>query len=106
MIKLSFAKEREKKKPLTTPKSLDVTKLTFLLPPSASSTTFQTLTSLSVPPVTKHPFIWGFTSREDTAPSCADNVNRAGEGVLRSLGRVRASKFSTRPFSRDTYTFE
>ena len=65
--------------------------------------TFQTLTILSVPPVTRHPRMCGFTSRADAAPSCAESVKRAGEGEFKSEGSVLASKFRTRPFSSDTY---
>ena len=63
---------------------------------------FQTLTALSVPPVAMHPRMCGFTSSAETAPSCAESVNRAGDGELRSDGSVRASKLSTSPFSKET----
>jgi hypothetical protein len=90
--------------PLTTPKSRDVTRLMLRLPvpEDASSVTFQILTSLSVPPVTMHPGMWGLTSRADVAPSCAERVKRAGAGCEMSDGSVRASKLSTRPFSSET----
>ena len=99
------SKENETQK-RTTPRSLDVTRLTFRFPPSSSSTTFQTLTSLSVPPVTMHPLIYGLTSIEETAPSCAERVKRAGDGRSRFEGRVRASKLRTRPFSSETCSYE
>jgi hypothetical protein len=51
----------------TIPRSLDVTRLTCLCLPS--SLIFQTFTTLSVPPVTRHPRICGLTSSADTAPS-------------------------------------
>ena len=86
----------------TTPRSREVTRLTCRLPVSWSSATFQTLTTLSVPPVAMTPRICGLMSRAETAPSWADTVNRAGEGESRSEGSARASKFTTRPFSRDT----
>lgn len=90
-----------KERKLTTPKSLLATILTPGFPPL--SITFQTFTILSIPPVAIHPRMWGEISSADAAPSCADRVYRAGEGELRSVGRVRASKFRTRPFSNDTY---
>jgi hypothetical protein len=40
----------------------------------------------------------------EAAPSCADRVKRAGEGLSRFEGRARASKFRTSPFSRDAYS--
>ena len=79
-----------------------MTRLTWRFSRSVSSLTFQTLTILSVPPVTMHPRMCGLTSRADAAPSCAESVNRAGDGEFRSEGSVLASKFSTRPFSRET----
>ncbi len=90
---------------LTTPKSRDVTRLTFRLPVAddASSVMFQILTCLSIPPVTMHPGMCGLTSRAEVAPSCAERVKRAGAGLDTSVGRVRASKLSTRPFSSDTW---
>ena len=63
---------------------------------------FHILTSLSVPPVTMHPFICELTSIDDTAPSCAARVKRDGDGWSRLLGRVRTSKFRTIPFSKET----
>ena len=51
----------------TIPRSLDIMRLTSLCPPS--SLMFQTFTTLSVPPVTRHPRICGLTSSADTAPS-------------------------------------
>jgi hypothetical protein len=53
-----------------------------------------------------HPLIWGLISIEETAPSWAERVNRAGEGRSRFEGNVRTSKFKTIPFSRDTYRCE
>jgi len=50
----------------TIPRSLDVTRLTCLCPPS--SLMFQIFTTLSVPPVARHPRICGLTSSADTAP--------------------------------------
>lgn len=87
----------------TTPKSLEVTRLTWRLSVSASSAMFQTFTTLSEPPVAMQPRIWGLISRHETSPSCADRVKRAGAGVLRFDGSVRASKFNTRPFSSETW---
>lgn len=89
----------------TTPRSLDVTRLTFRLPVSWSSAMFHTLTTLSVPPVAMTPRTWGFTSSADTAPSWACSIKRAGEGESRFEGSVRASKLSTKPFSSDTLHF-
>lgn len=74
----------------------------MLLFPFSSSLMFHNLTSLSVPPVTIHPFKCGLTSMDDTAPSCADRVKREGDGLSRLLGRVRISKFRTMPFSKET----
>lgn len=56
-----------------------------------------------MPPVTMHPLMWGLTSIEEAAPSWAESVNRAGEGLFKFDGNVRASKFKTIPFSRDIY---
>ena len=64
--------------------------------------TFHTLTSLSVPPVMRHPRMWGLTSRADAAPSCAASMNLDGEGLVKSEGRALASKLSTIPFSNET----
>ena len=87
---------------LTTPRSREVTRLTWRLPRSASSLTFQILTVLSMPPVAMHPRMCGLMSRADAAPSCADSVKREGDGESRSEGSARASKLTTIPFPSET----
>ena len=87
---------------LTTPRSLEVTKLTLLLPVSSSSWMFHTFTSLSVPPVAMHPLRRGLTSMEDAGPSWAASVNREGDGSSRFDDNVLTSKFKMRPFSSET----
>lgn len=87
---------------LTTPKFLEVTRLTLRFWVSVSSMIFQTLTILSWPPVTKHPRMCGFTSIDEAAPSCAERVNFAGEGSLNFEGKFRTSKLRIRPFSSET----
>jgi hypothetical protein len=74
-------------------------------PSVSSSMTFQILTTLSIPPVTMHPRMWGLTSSAEAAPSCADRVyfGCAVEMPLEAEeGRVRESYARMRPFSRDT----
>src|SRR6266542_1555091 len=99
---LNCVVEKECNSTLTTPRSLDVTKLIFLLFLS-SSLMFQTLTNLSVPPVTIHPLRCGLTSMEEAAPSWAANVNLGCDGFSRADGNVLTSKFKTMPFSKETY---
>ena len=100
----TMVNQRQINERLTTSMSLDATMLTDGFPPSPWSM-FQTLTTLSAPPVQIQPRSCELTSNADAAPSCAEIVNRAGDGDLRSVGNVRASKLSTRPFSSDTYFF-
>jgi hypothetical protein len=81
-----------------------VTRLTFLTL-SASASMFQTLTCLSVPPVTMQPRMCGLMSSAETAPSCACSVKRVGHGEDANAvddGNARASKLTTMPFSSDT----
>ena len=53
-----------------------------------------------------HPLMWGLISKEETAPSWAERVKRAGDGRSKFEGKVRTSKFNTIPFSRDAYRGE